>query len=58
MELQRQMSEAMLAELVRQAEERPRQLQVKSKGGRVEIKGEVDLDQLVMVAVSRVAGGP
>lgn len=58
MDLQEQMREAMLAELQRQASERPQELQVGSEGDRVEIRGTVDLDALVMVAVSSVAGGP
>ena len=58
MELQEQMREAMLAELERQASERPQELQVDRKDDRVEIRGIVDLDDLVMVAVSSVAGGP
>jgi hypothetical protein len=58
MELQQQMREAMLAELERQASERPQELQVERKEGRVEIRGTVDIDDLVMVAVSSVAGGP
>jgi hypothetical protein len=58
MELQEQMREAMLAELERQASERPQELQVDRKDDRVEIQGIVDLDDLVMVAVSSVAGGP
>ena len=58
MDLQEQMREAMLAELQRQASERPQELQVRSEGDRVEIQGTVDLDDLVMVAVSSVAGGP
>lgn len=58
MDLQEQIREAMLAELQRQASERPQELEVRSADGRVEIKGTVDLDDLVMVAVSSVAGGP
>lgn len=58
MDLQEQIREAMLAELQRQASERPQELEVRSVDGRVEIKGTVDLDDLVMVAVSSVAGGP
>jgi hypothetical protein len=58
MELQEQMRKAMLAELERQASERPQELQVQRKEDRVEIRGIVDLDDLVMVAVSSVAGGP
>lgn len=58
MELQEQMRKAMLAELERQASERPQELQVARKDDRVEIRGIVDLDDLVMVAVSSVAGGP
>lgn len=58
MELQEQMREAMLAELERQASERPQELQVERKDDRVDIRGSVDLDDLVMVAVSSVAGGP
>lgn len=58
MDLQEQMREAMLAELQRQASERPQELQVGSEGDRVEIRGTVDFDDLVMVAVSSVAGGP
>lgn len=58
MELQDQMREAMLAELERQAKARPQELQVQRKEDRVEIRGIVDLDELTMVAVSSVAGGP
>lgn len=58
MDLQVQIREAMLAELQRQASERPNELEVRKADGRVEIKGTVDLDDLVMVAVSSVAGGP
>ncbi|HEV7276802.1 MAG TPA: hypothetical protein VGN80_10975 [Devosiaceae bacterium] len=58
MDLQEQIRQAMLAELQRQASERPQELTVKSADGRVEINGTVDLDDLVMVAVSSVAGGP
>jgi hypothetical protein len=58
MELQEQMREAMLAELKRQADDRPQELQVRETNTRVEIQGTVDLDSLVMIAVSSVAGGP
>ena len=58
MELQEQMREAVLAELKRQAADRPQELQVEERDGRIDIKGIVDLDDLVMVAVSSVAGGP
>lgn len=58
MDLQEHIREAMLAELKRQAADRPRELQVETKGDRVEIRGEVELEELVMVAVSSVAGGP
>lgn len=58
MDLQTQIRDAMLAELKRQAADRPEDLQVSERDRRVEIRGSVDLDDLVMVAVSAVAGGP
>lgn len=58
MELQEQMREAILAELKRQAAERPQELSVEEREDRVIVRGEVDLDDVVMVAVSSVAGGP
>ena len=50
--------EAIVAELKRQAEERPAALKVSGSVERLTVDGEIDLDALAMVVVGSVAGGP
>ena len=58
MELEKQVREAIVAELARQASLRTRNLAVEAKDRKVEISGSVDLDELVMAVIGSVAGGP
>ncbi len=59
MSLEDQVREALTAELQRQAEVRPVELRVKAEGdGKLRIEGLVDLDELEVVLVGAVAGGP
>ncbi len=53
------MKQAIVDELKRQAELRPGSLKVQSVDeGRLSVEGEIDLDDLAMVMVGSVAGGP
>jgi hypothetical protein len=49
---------AIVDELKRQAEIRPSDLKVDASGERLVVNGTVDLDDLVMVVLGSVAGGP
>ncbi|MBB4004727.1 hypothetical protein [Aurantimonas endophytica] len=50
--------QAIVEELQRQAENSDGQLKVTTTDNRVTINGPVDLDDLVMVVLGSVAGGP
>lgn len=56
--LEQKVKQAIVDELKRQAENRPAALSVAEKDGRAEVHGEIDLDDLVMVVVGSMAGGP
>ncbi|MFC6486858.1 hypothetical protein [Nitratireductor sp. GCM10026969] len=56
--MEQKVKQAIAEELKRQAENRPETLNVVEKGNRIAVHGEVDLDDLVMVVVGSVAGGP
>jgi hypothetical protein len=57
--LEEKMKQAIIDELKRQAEIRPDDLKVAARGDRrLTVNGEIDLDDLVMVVVGAVAGGP
>ncbi|NOV21177.1 hypothetical protein E5S70_35115 [Ensifer adhaerens] len=49
---------AIIDELERQAMQQPQKLTVVRKGGGVDVRGEIDVDALVMVVVGCMAGGP
>ena len=49
---------AIIAELQRQASERPEDLHVVDGRITVTIEGSVDIDELVMAVLGAVAGGP
>jgi hypothetical protein len=49
---------AILAEIERQAEERPADLKLERRENRLFIEGEVDLAALAMAVAVSVAGGP
>lgn len=55
--LKDKLKEAIVAELKRQAADRPQALQVANSGDLV-VNGKVDLEALVMVVAGSVAGGP
>jgi hypothetical protein len=55
--LEEKLKEAIIAELRRQAANRPNSLRVESSPELV-VDGKVDLDALVMVVAASVAGGP
>ena len=55
--LEEKLKDAIVAELKRQAADRPQALRVESSPELV-VNGEVDLDALVMVVAGSVAGGP
>ncbi|UIJ70784.1 hypothetical protein [Aurantimonas sp. HBX-1] len=50
--------EAILQELRRQAENSGSRLKIEASDDKVTINGPVDLDDLVMVVMGSVAGGP
>ena len=56
--MEKQIREALIAELERQAAAKPQQLEVKSQGEVLSIKGEVNVDELVMAVAGSLAGGP
>lgn len=56
--LEEKMKDAIVAELQRQAEIRPGRLKVSAADERLTVDGEIDLDDLVMVVVGSMAGGP
>ncbi len=58
MSTESQIREAIIGELERQAENSGSQLRVETGEDRVVIHGPVDLDDLVMVILGSVAGGP
>ena len=49
---------AVIEELERQAADAPQRLRVQRQGDRVNVRGEIDVDALVMVVVGAMAGGP
>ncbi|MCA0338114.1 hypothetical protein P9A16_30455 [Shinella sp. 838] len=49
---------AVIEELERQAADAPQRLRVQRQGDRVDVRGEIDVDALVMVVVGSMAGGP
>lgn len=49
---------AVIEELERQAAEAPQRLSVRRQGERVDVRGVVDVDAVVMVVVGSMAGGP
>jgi len=49
---------AIIEELERQAAEAPQRLSVRRQGERVDVRGEVDVDAVVMVVIGSMAGGP
>ena len=59
MDLEQQVSAAIVAELKRQAEVSGGSLSVSEEGeGALSLQGRVDLEQLAMALVGAVAGGP
>ncbi|HEU4987787.1 MAG TPA: hypothetical protein VFT89_12050 [Rhizobiaceae bacterium] len=56
--LEEKAREAIIDELKRQAELRPDKLKVTASERRLEVNGEIDVDALVMVVISSMAGGP
>jgi hypothetical protein len=58
MEIEHAVREAIVQELRRQADNAPDRLKVEDRDGDVLINGQVDLDDLVMVVMGSVAGGP
>jgi len=55
--LEEKLKEAIINELKRQAANSPRLLQVEDSKELV-VRGKIDIDELVMVIVGSVAGGP
>jgi hypothetical protein len=55
--LEDKLKEAIIGELLRQAQDRPQSFSVESSGDLV-VKGKIDVDALVMVIAGSVAGGP
>ncbi|MCC8936264.1 hypothetical protein CI1B_47400 [Bradyrhizobium ivorense] len=55
--LEEKLREAIIAELKRQAADRPELLRVQDAGD-LAVHGSIDLDALVMVIAGSVAGGP
>ncbi len=49
---------AVIEELERQAAEAPQRLSVRRQGDEVDVRGVIDVDAVVMVVISSVAGGP
>lgn len=49
---------AVIEELERQAAKAPDKLSGERRGDRVDVRGEIDVDALVMVVVGSMAGGP
>jgi len=56
--LESKVKQAIADELRRQAETKPGSLQVTSDGNKLAVKGEIDLDDLAMVVIGSLAGGP
>lgn len=56
--LEEKIKESIVAELKRQAEERPEALKVSGSVDRLKVDGEIDLDALAMVVIGSMAGGP
>ena len=50
--------QAIVDELKRQAEIKPGTLSVEAKDDRLHVDGEINLDDLVMVVIGSMAGGP
>jgi len=59
MDMEQQVRDAIVAELKRQASLQERGLKVQDSGeGKLSVQGPVDLEELSMVVVGAVAGGP
>jgi hypothetical protein len=58
MDMEGQVAEAIVDELQRQAEASAGDLSLTADGGRLDIRGTIDLDALAMAVVGAVAGGP
>jgi osmotically-inducible protein OsmY len=58
MSVEKEIRRAIIAELERQAENSGAKLKVEADDSIVTINGPVDLDDLVMVVMGSVAGGP
>lgn len=59
MDMEEQVRDAMLADLTRQAELPGARLKVEPQPeGHVRVEGDVDLEELAMAVVGKVAGGP
>ncbi|WP_274426150.1 hypothetical protein [Chelativorans sp. YIM 93263] len=56
--LEEKVKEAIADELKRQAQLRPDDLKVSQDGHRIRVDGEIDLDDLAMVVIGALAGGP
>lgn len=56
--LEEKIKDSIVAELKRQAEERPQALKVSGSADGLKVEGEIDLDALAMVVIGSVAGGP
>lgn len=58
MEIEHAVREAIVQELRRQAENAPERLKIEDRDGDLQVNGRIDLDDLVMVVMGSVAGGP
>ncbi|WP_407922229.1 hypothetical protein [Aureimonas psammosilenae] len=58
MSTESQIREAIVEELKRQAANKPSELKVQASDEIVTVNGAIDLDDLVMVVLGSVAGGP
>ena len=56
--MEEQIRDAILTELKRQSEDPACSLDVSHSGSRLAVDGDIDLDALVFVIVSSLAGGP
>lgn len=56
--LEEKVKDAIAGELERQAENRPGTLTVRRRNGKLLVEGEIDLDDLAMVVICSLAGGP
>ncbi|MCT7378185.1 hypothetical protein [Chelativorans salis] len=56
--LEQKVKEAIVDELKRQAQLRPNDLKVAQDGHKIHVNGDIDLDDLTMVVIGSIAGGP